>query len=83
MFNLGSGDQLIMTCAAMLISHVQLLHVFERCNVCVYCGRRHLMTQKKKKIIHNNLKFYIYLPLKKKKQFVNTLKFFYSNKIKF
>ena len=28
-FNLGSGDQLIMTCAAMLISLVQLLHVFE------------------------------------------------------
>ena len=67
MFNLRSGDQLIMTCAAMLISHAQLLHVFERCNVCVYCGRRHLMTQKKKKkFIHNNLKFYIYLPLKKK-----------------
>ena len=28
-FNLGSGDQLIMTCVAVLISLVQLLHVFE------------------------------------------------------
>ena len=34
-FNQGSGDQLIMTCVAVLISHVQLLHVFERCNACV------------------------------------------------
>ena len=34
-----------------------------------------------KKIIYNNLKFYIYLPLKKKN--LGPPEFFYANKIKF
>ena len=47
------------------------------------------LTLKKKKIIYNILKFFIYLPLQKKKlgtpskKIRNTLRFFNANKIKF